>query len=90
MRPRIQFAATLLFNFFLCKVGMRAKDDDRSGPYNHFRQWHLLIRKHMLKLRATYGGSSRSRGQIEIKIAREQNRRAPRRPATLRAGLVPT
>ena len=69
---------------------MRAKGDEGSAPYNYFRAWHLLIRKRILKLRATYGGSSRSCGQIEIKIAREQNRRVPRRLATLRAGLVPT
>jgi hypothetical protein len=39
--------------------------------------WHLLIRKRILKLRATYGRSRRSLGQIEIKIASEQNRRLP-------------
>jgi hypothetical protein len=90
MRLRIQFAATLLIIFFLCKLGMRAKGDDRSEPYNYFREWHLLIRKRILKLRETYGGSSRSPGRIEIKIAREQNRRVPRKQATMRAGFVPT
>jgi hypothetical protein len=39
MRLRIQFAAALLFIFFLCKVGMGAKDDDRSEPYNYFREY---------------------------------------------------
>src|SRR3984885_13604779 len=39
MRRRIQFAATLLFIFFLCKVGMGAKDGDRSEPYNYFREY---------------------------------------------------
>lgn len=38
MRLRIQFAATLLFIFLLCKVGTGAKDDDRSEPYNYFRK----------------------------------------------------
>jgi hypothetical protein len=66
---------------------MGAIGDDGSEPYNYFREWHLLIRKRILKLRATYGGSSRSRGQIEIKIAREQNRRVPRRLATQRTGI---
>ncbi len=39
MRLRIQFAATLLFVFLLCKVGMGAKDDDRSEPYKYFREY---------------------------------------------------
>jgi hypothetical protein len=39
MRLRIQFAATLLFIFFLCKVGMGAKGNDRSEPYNYFREY---------------------------------------------------
>jgi hypothetical protein len=39
MRLRIQFAATLLFIFLLCKVGMGAKDDGKSEPYNFFREY---------------------------------------------------
>jgi hypothetical protein len=41
MRLRIQFAVMLLFIFifFLCKVGMGAKDDDKSEPYNYFREY---------------------------------------------------
>jgi hypothetical protein len=40
MRLRIQFAATLLFlSFFLCKVGTDAKADDKSEPYNYFREY---------------------------------------------------
>jgi hypothetical protein len=39
MRPRIQFAATLLFIFLLCRVGMAAKDDANSEPYNYFREY---------------------------------------------------
>ena len=39
MRLRIQFAATLLFVFLLCRVGMGAKDDDKSEPYNYFREY---------------------------------------------------
>jgi hypothetical protein len=39
MRLRIQFAATLLFTFLLCKVGMGAKDDNKSEPYNYFRDY---------------------------------------------------
>jgi hypothetical protein len=39
MRLKIKFAATLLFIFFLCKVGMGAKGDDKSEPYNYFREY---------------------------------------------------
>ena len=39
MRLRIQFAAALLFVFFSCKVGMGAKADDKSEPYNYFREY---------------------------------------------------
>jgi hypothetical protein len=39
MRLRIQFAATLLIIFLLCKVGMGAKDDNKSEPYNYFRDY---------------------------------------------------
>ena len=39
MRLRIQFSATLLFIVFLCKVGMGAKDDNKSEPYNYFRDY---------------------------------------------------
>jgi hypothetical protein len=39
MRLRIQFAATLLFILFLCKVGMAANDDDRAEPYSFFRDY---------------------------------------------------
>jgi hypothetical protein len=38
MKLRIQFAATLLFIVFLCKVGMGA-EDNRSEPYNYFREY---------------------------------------------------
>src|SRR5450631_2937419 len=39
MRLRIQFAATILFIVFLCKVGMGANDDDKSEPYRFFRDY---------------------------------------------------
>jgi hypothetical protein len=39
MKLRIQFAATLLVTFLLCKVGMGAKDDNKSEPYNYFRDY---------------------------------------------------
>src|SRR5271169_1189842 len=39
MRPRIQFAATLLFFSFLCKAGMGANDNAKSEPYNYFREY---------------------------------------------------
>jgi hypothetical protein len=39
MRLKIQFATTLLFVFFLCKAGMGAKDDDKSEPFNYFREY---------------------------------------------------
>jgi hypothetical protein len=39
MRLRIQFAATLLFILLSCKIGMGAKDDDRSEPNNYFREY---------------------------------------------------
>jgi hypothetical protein len=38
MRLKIQFAATVLF-FFMCKAGMGAKDDDKSEPFNYFREY---------------------------------------------------
>src|SRR5271154_4207920 len=39
MRLRIQSVATLLLILFLCKVGMSAKEDDKSEPYNYFRDY---------------------------------------------------
>jgi hypothetical protein len=39
MNLRIQFAAALLFIFLLCKVGMGAKDDNKSEPYNYFSDY---------------------------------------------------
>ena len=39
MSRKIQFAATLLFISCLCKVGMAAKADDKSEPYNYFREY---------------------------------------------------
>jgi hypothetical protein len=39
MRLKIQFAATVLFFFFMCKAGMGAKDDDKSEPFNYFREY---------------------------------------------------
>ena len=39
MRLRIRFAVTLLLVFFLCKVGMGARDDNKSEPYNYFRDY---------------------------------------------------
>jgi hypothetical protein len=39
MRLKIQFAVSLLLVFFLCKVGMGARDDNKSEPYNYFRDY---------------------------------------------------
>jgi hypothetical protein len=39
MKPKIQFAVTLLFILFLCRVGMAANDDAGSEPYNYFREY---------------------------------------------------
>jgi len=39
MRLRIQFAATLLFAILLCKAGTGAKNDDKSEPFNYFREY---------------------------------------------------
>jgi len=38
MRLRIQSVATLLLILFLCKVGMSAKEDNKSEPYNYFHE----------------------------------------------------
>jgi hypothetical protein len=39
MRLKIQIAATLLVIFLFCQVGMGAKDDNKSEPYNYFRDY---------------------------------------------------
>ena len=39
MRLKIQFAATLLLIFVLCKLGMGANDDGKSEPSNFFRTY---------------------------------------------------
>ena|ERR1700678_935761 len=39
MRLKIQIATTLLFVFFLCKVGTDAKENSKPEPYNYFHQY---------------------------------------------------
>jgi hypothetical protein len=39
MKLKFQFAATIVFVFFLCKAGMGATDDIKSEPYDYFRQY---------------------------------------------------
>jgi hypothetical protein len=39
MRLKIQIAATLLVILLFCQVGMGAKDDNKSEPYNYFRDY---------------------------------------------------